>query len=133
MAAVFTRGSKTNGLCLGFSGASPIGSMWRSILVLSITGFYISDPFIGTVGIATNEFLMGTVRFIHFVTAFVFTSSVLFRIYWALAGFAPALLTGINLFPPPSIVGALWAGCCGITPSCARIHQLRSVTTLWQA
>lgn len=57
-----------------------------SILVLSLTGYYIANPFILTHGIATNEFLMGTVRFIHFLTAFVFTASVLFRIYWAFAG-----------------------------------------------
>jgi Ni/Fe-hydrogenase 1 B-type cytochrome subunit len=57
-----------------------------SILVLSITGYYIANPFFGTSGPATEQFLMGTVRFIHFTTAFVFTVSVLFRVYWAFAG-----------------------------------------------
>lgn len=57
-----------------------------SILVLSITGYYIANPFIGTRGPATAQFLMGTVRFIHFAVAFVFTASVLFRVYWAFAG-----------------------------------------------
>lgn len=42
-----------------------------SILVLSLTSYYIANPFILTHGIATNEFLMGTVRFVHFLTAFV--------------------------------------------------------------
>jgi Ni/Fe-hydrogenase 1 B-type cytochrome subunit len=57
-----------------------------SILVLSLTGYYIANPFIGTTGPATDQFLMGTVRFIHFTVAFVFTVSVLFRVYWAFAG-----------------------------------------------
>ncbi len=57
-----------------------------SILVLSVTGYYIASPFITTSGPAVNQFLMGAVRFIHFTVAFVFTASVLFRIYWAFAG-----------------------------------------------
>jgi Ni/Fe-hydrogenase 1 B-type cytochrome subunit len=57
-----------------------------SIGILTVTGIYIEKPFIGTNGLATNEYLMGSMRFVHFVTAFVFTTSVLFRIYWAFVG-----------------------------------------------
>ncbi len=57
-----------------------------SIGVLTVTGIYIATPFLGTTGPASNQYLMGSVRFIHFVTAFVFTASVLFRIYWAFVG-----------------------------------------------
>jgi Ni/Fe-hydrogenase 1 B-type cytochrome subunit len=57
-----------------------------SILVLSVTGYYIMDPFLGTLGPATGQFLMGTVRFVHFATAFIFTVSVLFRVGWAFVG-----------------------------------------------
>lgn len=57
-----------------------------SILVLSVTGYYIGNPFITTSGPAVNQFLMGFVRFVHFTVAFVFTASVLFRIYWAFRG-----------------------------------------------
>jgi Ni/Fe-hydrogenase 1 B-type cytochrome subunit len=57
-----------------------------SIGILTVTGIYIATPFIGTSGPASNQYLVGTVRFIHFVTAFVFTASVLFRIYWAFVG-----------------------------------------------
>lgn len=52
-----------------------------TILVLSATGFYIGHPIaVGSV------YLMGWVRFIHAMTAFVFTLSVLARIYWAFVG-----------------------------------------------
>jgi Ni/Fe-hydrogenase 1 B-type cytochrome subunit len=57
-----------------------------SILVLSITGYYIMNPFLGTTGPATSQYLMGTVRFVHFTTAFIFTVSVLFRVGWAFVG-----------------------------------------------
>lgn len=57
-----------------------------SIVVLSITGYYISQPFLFTRGSARDQFLMGGIRFIHFAFAFVFTSGVLFRVYWAFRG-----------------------------------------------
>lgn len=57
-----------------------------SIGVLTVTGIYIATPFVGTSDPAVNQYLMGTMRFMHFVTAFVFTASVLFRIYWAFVG-----------------------------------------------
>jgi len=57
-----------------------------SIGVLTVTGIYIATPFVFTSGPAVNQYLMGTVRFIHFLTAFIFAVSVLFRIYWAFVG-----------------------------------------------
>ena len=62
---------------------------WVTVIcigILTVTGIYIAFPFIGTTGDATNQYLMGDIRFIHFVTAFVFTMSVLFRIYWMFLG-----------------------------------------------
>ncbi len=63
-----------------------------SILILSITGYFIASPpvfattttFLGIPGTAT--FMLGTIRFTHFVTAFVFTISVLYRLAWAFVG-----------------------------------------------
>jgi Ni/Fe-hydrogenase 1 B-type cytochrome subunit len=57
-----------------------------SIAILTITGLYIAHPFINTIGPASSQYLMGVVRFIHFLTAFVFTASVLLRVYWLFAG-----------------------------------------------
>jgi Ni/Fe-hydrogenase 1 B-type cytochrome subunit len=62
---------------------------WTVVLalgVLTVTGIYIASPFIGTTGRATEQYLMGTMRLIHLITAFVFTAAVLLRIYWAFAG-----------------------------------------------
>jgi Ni/Fe-hydrogenase 1 B-type cytochrome subunit len=57
-----------------------------SILVLSFTGYYIYSPWIVTSGEASNQYLMGIFRFVHFVFAFIFTMTVLFRIYWSFVG-----------------------------------------------
>ena len=62
---------------------------WVNVItigILTVTGIYIASPFIVTNGEATNQYLMGSMRFTHFVAAFVFTVSVLFRIYWAFIG-----------------------------------------------
>ena len=53
-----------------------------AIVVLSITGGYIADPFL----IPSGGGVMSTVRFIHIVTALVFLVSGLVRTYWLLAG-----------------------------------------------
>jgi Ni/Fe-hydrogenase 1 B-type cytochrome subunit len=53
-----------------------------SIVVLSITGGYIADPFL----IPPGGGVMSTIRFIHIVTALVFLVSGLARTYWLLAG-----------------------------------------------
>ncbi|MCL4476929.1 MAG: Ni/Fe-hydrogenase, b-type cytochrome subunit [Nitrospirae bacterium] len=55
-----------------------------SILALSITGFYIGAPFLHA--IRENQFIMAQMRFIHFVSAYVFTVSFLIRIYWLFMG-----------------------------------------------
>jgi len=58
-----------------------------SILILSVTGYYIGHPFIGVPGPAANgHFVMGTARAIHLYTAIVFSLAVLVRIYWMFVG-----------------------------------------------
>jgi Ni/Fe-hydrogenase 1 B-type cytochrome subunit len=58
-----------------------------SILILCITGYIIGNPpaFIrGTE--ASMNYWFGTVRFVHFVCAFVFFFNFIFRLYWGFAG-----------------------------------------------
>ena len=58
-----------------------------SLVVLSVTGYYIYHPFFsGSGGPGHPGFTMGTVRFVHEVTGFVFIAAVLFRVYWAFVG-----------------------------------------------
>jgi len=68
-----------------------------SILALLLTGFYIGAPFIHAA--RENQLIMATMRFLHFVSSYVFTVSVLVRIYWWFAGNRYARL---NQFIPAS-------------------------------
>ena len=58
--------------------------IFLSIVVLSFTGYYMYDPFIISRG--SGAFVMGTIRFIHEVTAFVFIAAFLLRVYWFFKG-----------------------------------------------
>jgi Ni/Fe-hydrogenase 1 B-type cytochrome subunit len=58
--------------------------IFLSIGVLSFTGYYLYDPFIISRG--HGAFLMGTVRFIHEVSGFVFLAAFLVRAYWFFKG-----------------------------------------------
>jgi len=54
------------------------------ILILSVTGYYIADPFIHAT--STKQYIMGWIRLIHFITAYALVMSIIIRIYWALIG-----------------------------------------------
>lgn len=55
-----------------------------SIASLSITGYYIGNPFIYAV--STDQYIMGWMRFVHFVSAYLLLASIFVRLYWSLAG-----------------------------------------------
>jgi Ni/Fe-hydrogenase 1 B-type cytochrome subunit len=60
--------------------------IFLSILILSVTGYYIGNPFISVPGAARAHFVMASMRTVHLYTAIVFTLAVLVRVYWAFAG-----------------------------------------------
>ena len=55
-----------------------------SILVLSVTGYYIHDPYI--YGLSNRPFLMGWFRFVHEAFGMAFFALVLLRIYMFFGG-----------------------------------------------
>ncbi|HCW92216.1 Ni/Fe-hydrogenase, b-type cytochrome subunit [Flexistipes sinusarabici] len=55
------------------------------IIILSFTGYYIHNPFISS-PTSTSAYVMGTVRYIHYLTGIIFAISVLLRIFWLLVG-----------------------------------------------
>lgn len=58
--------------------------IFLSVVVLSFTGYYMHNPFIITR--SRTAYVMGTMRFIHLVAAFVFIAAFLLRMYWLLKG-----------------------------------------------
>jgi Ni/Fe-hydrogenase 1 B-type cytochrome subunit len=57
-----------------------------SIWVLSVTGLYMGRPFLVAPGEASEHFIMGWAKLIHYYAAIVFTLSVLTRIVWMFTG-----------------------------------------------
>ena len=57
-----------------------------SILVLCITGYFIGAPLPALPGEASDNFLMGYIRFAHFAAGYVLAIGFLGRLYWAFVG-----------------------------------------------
>ena len=58
-----------------------------AIFALMITGIYIGNPFLASMlQEEASGFLMGWVRYIHFISAFLFTVNLLVRLYWVFTG-----------------------------------------------
>ena len=63
---------------------------WVNVLcitTLAITGFIIADPpAIMSNAEASESYWFGTVRFIHFASAYIFFFNMILRVYWAFVG-----------------------------------------------
>jgi Ni/Fe-hydrogenase 1 B-type cytochrome subunit len=57
-----------------------------SIVVLAVTGYLIASPLPSVSGEASDNYLMGYIRFTHFAAAYIFAIGFLARLYWALVG-----------------------------------------------
>ncbi len=64
--------------------------IFLSVVVLSVTGYYISSPFIAVTGEARQHFVTGTFRIVHSYAAIVFTLALLSRLAWMFLGNAYA-------------------------------------------
>ena len=54
-----------------------------AITLLVITGYFIANPLPSMSGEASESFLMGNIRLVHFISAMVFAVGLFVRIYWA--------------------------------------------------
>ncbi len=77
-----------------------------AILALGITGYLIASPLPAVPGEASDNFLMGYIRWIHFVAAYTVIIGFVFRIYWALVGNRHAR----EIFIPKFWSGKFWRG-----------------------
>lgn len=76
-----------------------------AITVLAIIGYLIANPLPSMSGEASDSFLMGNIRLVHFISAMVFAVGLFVRIYWALVGneYSRGLLL------PPVWRGQFWS------------------------
>jgi len=72
--------------------------------VLAVTGYLIANPLPTVGGEASAHFLMGRIRLIHFIAAYVFAIGYAGRIYWALVGNYPSR----QIFIVPIWEGRWW-------------------------
>ena len=77
-----------------------------SFLTLAATGYLIAHPLPSIGGEASDHFLMGNLRLIHFIAAWFFAVGFAVRIYWALVGNRYAR----EIFYLPVWRGAWWKG-----------------------
>lgn len=77
-----------------------------SFLTLAVTGYLIANPLPSPIGAPSDHFLMGDIRLIHFIAAYVFAIGFAVRIYWALVGNRYAR----EIFYLPFWRGAWWKG-----------------------
>ena len=83
-------------------------TMALCMLVLWVTGYLIASPLPSVPGEASENFLMGYIRFAHFSAAYIFTVMFLMRIYWAIVGNKYA--REIFLVPLSMLTAAWWRG-----------------------
>ncbi len=60
--------------------------MFLSVLTLCVTGYLISRPPFSAPTEASDSYVHATIRFIHFVAAYVLLFSFLIRLYWGFVG-----------------------------------------------
>ena len=77
-----------------------------SIVVMIVTGYLIAHPLASLDGEASEHFLMGNLRMIHLVAAYVFSIGLAVRLYWAIVGNQYAR----ELFVLPVWSGNWWRG-----------------------
>jgi len=57
-----------------------------SVFILAITGIYIGDPYLIPAGPADEQFVMATMKTVHFYAAIIFALTVAARIAWMFVG-----------------------------------------------
>ncbi|MCB1504969.1 MAG: Ni/Fe-hydrogenase, b-type cytochrome subunit [Hyphomicrobiaceae bacterium] len=75
-----------------------------AILTLCVTGYFIGSPLPSVPGEASNSFLFGWIRYLHFSAGYILVIGFLFRGYWAIVGNTHAK----QIFVPPVWKRSFW-------------------------
>ncbi|MBI5718043.1 MAG: Ni/Fe-hydrogenase, b-type cytochrome subunit [Burkholderiales bacterium] len=75
-----------------------------TVTVLAVTGYFIGQPLPTMPGEASDYYVLGTIRFVHFAAGYVLAVGLLARAYWALVGNHHAR----ELFTVPLARAAYW-------------------------
>jgi Ni/Fe-hydrogenase 1 B-type cytochrome subunit len=78
------------------------------MVVLAVTGYLIGTPLSSVGGEASEHYLFGYIRFVHFAAAYVFTVFFALRVVWVFRG--NRFAREIFLVPLKMLSGAWWRG-----------------------
>ena len=70
---------------------------------LAVTGYFIGSPLPSVGGEASEHFLLGYIRFVHFAAGYIFAIFFVLRVYWVFAGNQYAreiFLVPLKMFSP---------------------------------
>ena len=76
------------------------------IVALAITGYLIGSPLPSVTGEASDHYMMGYIRYIHFSAGYILAIAFVGRLYWAIVGNDHAR----EIFVPPLLSGKFWGG-----------------------
>ena len=60
--------------------------MALAMVVLMVTGYFIGQPLPSVGGEASDHYLFGYIRFLHFAAGYIFAVFFVLRVYWAIVG-----------------------------------------------
>ncbi len=77
-----------------------------SIVILALSGYFIGSPLPTMPGEASDNYLMGYIRFAHFAAGYILIIGFIGRLYWAVVGNDHAR----QIFLPAFFSGQFWSG-----------------------
>lgn len=85
--------------------------LWHWVTVVAMfalfaTGYLIGEPLPSVGGEASDHYVMGWIRLVHFIAGHVFTIAFIGRLYWHIVGNKWSK----QLFMPPLFSGKFWSG-----------------------
>ncbi len=85
--------------------------LWHWVTVVAMfalfaTGYLIGKPLPSVGGEASDHYVMGWIRMVHFIAGHVFTIAFIGRVYWHIVGNKWSR----QLFAPPLLSGKFWSG-----------------------
>jgi Ni/Fe-hydrogenase 1 B-type cytochrome subunit len=57
-----------------------------AVALLCVTGYFIGQPLPSVTGDASDHFIMGNLRYVHFASGYIFAVGLIGRVYWAFVG-----------------------------------------------
>lgn len=95
------------------------------MVVLAVTGYFIGSPLPSVPGEASENFLFGYIRFIHFSAGYIFAVIFVLRVYWAFVG--NTYSRELFFAPFKILTPSFWRGAFDLAAYYGFVHEKRHV------